>query len=67
MPTFKVQTLKSIPHRRVRLHSAIGYVAQIAKPEGWENIIFAERARKMKTTLKMRKAENILKKTQINI
>ena len=44
-------------YNHVRLHSAIGYVAPIAKLEGRETAIFAERNCKLKTARTLRKEQ----------
>ena len=41
-------------YNRVRLHSAIGYVAPLAKLEGRESRIFAERDRKLEEARRQR-------------
>ena len=46
-------------YNNVRLHSAIGYVAPKDKLEGKEEVIFAERDRKLETAREQRKARRL--------
>jgi hypothetical protein len=43
-------------YNTVRLHSALGYITPLAKLQGREKIIFAERDRKLEAARERRKA-----------
>jgi len=46
-------------YNKVRLHSAIGYVAPVAQLNGWEQKIFKERDRKLETARELRKRKRL--------